>query len=55
MAAEPVDLSRFPYETGVSVRVLKPDLAQASWTVVGESAKPKALGASSAKATDDSK
>ncbi|MCY1022348.1 ABC transporter substrate-binding protein [Pyxidicoccus sp. MSG2] len=55
MAAEPVDLSRFPYETSVSVRVLKPVMDQGSWRVVAGYAKPKALDASAAKASDDSK
>ncbi|MCP3137670.1 ABC transporter substrate-binding protein [Pyxidicoccus xibeiensis] len=52
MAAEPVDLSKFPYETSVSVRILKPDLANGSWSVVSGFAPPKALGGSPAKAAD---
>ena len=55
MAAEPIDLSRFPYETAVSVRVLKPVMDQAGWRVVSDYAPPKALGVPSPKAADDSK
>lgn len=52
MSAEPVDLSRFPYQTAVSVRVLKPVLDQGGWKVVGEYARPKALDAAAAKAAE---
>lgn len=55
MAAEPIDLSKFPYETAVSVRVLKPVMDQGTWQVVSGYAKPKALDAPAAKAADDSK
>ncbi|MFY2556228.1 ABC transporter substrate-binding protein [Corallococcus terminator] len=55
MTVEPVDLSRFPYETSVGARVLKPVLDQGSWSVVAGFAPPKALGAPAAKAADDSK
>ena len=40
--AEPLDFTRFPYVTGTRTRILKPDFARRSWTVVGGYAEPGA-------------
>jgi ABC-type branched-subunit amino acid transport system substrate-binding protein len=38
---QPISLKSFPYETGKSVRVLKPDFENRSWTVVSDYAEVK--------------
>jgi ABC-type branched-subunit amino acid transport system substrate-binding protein len=38
---QPVDLTSVPYTTGTRTRVLKPDFAAGSWTVVADYAEPK--------------
>jgi len=55
MTAEPVNLSRFPYETAVGVRVLAPVLDQGTWRVVAGFAAPKALSPTTPRAADVSK
>jgi ABC-type branched-subunit amino acid transport system substrate-binding protein len=55
LMAAPVNLSKFPYETAVDVRVLKPVMDQGTWTVVADYATPKALAASPGKAANDAK
>lgn len=40
--SQPMDLSKVPYETSTRTRVLKPDFAKKSWSVVGDWAEPKA-------------
>ncbi len=39
---QPVDLSKFPYQTGLTSRILKPNMAEGTWQVVAEYAEPKA-------------
>ncbi len=43
---EPMDLSKFPYETSVAVRVLKPVMEQGTWSTISGYAAPKSLGTS---------
>lgn len=40
---QPIDLTRFPYVTGTRTRVLRPDMAERTWTVVADWAQPAAL------------
>ena len=40
---QPVDLSAVPYVTSTRTRILKPDFAKKTWTVVAGWAEPKAL------------
>ncbi len=42
---QPVDLTSVPYTTGTRTRILKPDFAAGSWTVVADYADPKAPAA----------
>jgi ABC-type branched-subunit amino acid transport system substrate-binding protein len=41
---QPLDLTAFPYVTSTRARVMTPDFAKKSWTMVGEYATPAALG-----------
>lgn len=41
--AQPLDFTVFPYVTGTHTRILKPDFARHSWSVVGGYAEPGAL------------
>ncbi len=43
---QPLDLTKFPYETGLETRVLKADMAAKSWKVVADYAVPKSYVAS---------
>ena len=38
---QPVALTKVPYVTGTKTRILKPDMAKKSWTVVAPYAAPK--------------
>lgn len=38
-----LNLAKVPYQTSVRARVLKPDFAKKSWTVVGDYAKPSSM------------
>jgi len=40
---QPIDLSTFPYVTGIRIRIIQPDFEHKSWTVVADHADPKAL------------
>lgn len=40
---QPLDFTVFPYVTGTHTRILKPDFARHSWTVVGGYAEPSTL------------
>ena len=42
---KPLDLTKFPYETSTTARILKPDFEKKSWTVVSDYAAPTALAA----------
>lgn len=42
---QPVDLTKFPYETSITARILKPDMAAKKWTVEAGFAAPKASAA----------
>ena len=46
--AQPISLDRFPYVTSTRTRVLKPELAKRTWTVVADFAEPLALGSAAA-------
>jgi ABC-type branched-subunit amino acid transport system substrate-binding protein len=41
--AAPLDFTRLPYVTGTQTRILKPDFAKRSWTVVAPYAVPSTL------------
>jgi ABC-type branched-subunit amino acid transport system substrate-binding protein len=49
--AQPVSLNTFPYVTSTRTRVLEPDFAKRTWTVVADFAEPLALGGAAAPAT----
>jgi ABC-type branched-subunit amino acid transport system substrate-binding protein len=47
---QPVSLKAFPYVTGTTTRVLKPDFEKKSWAVAHDYAVPKAMAAAAAPA-----
>jgi ABC-type branched-subunit amino acid transport system substrate-binding protein len=49
---QPIDLRRFPYVTNTRVRVLKPDFARKSWSVVSDFSTPAAFDSADAPAAE---
>jgi ABC-type branched-subunit amino acid transport system substrate-binding protein len=49
---QPVNLSQFPYETGMNSRVLKPNMAERGWKVVAPYASPEGGAAVADAATE---
>ncbi|MEC9466085.1 MAG: ABC transporter substrate-binding protein [Myxococcota bacterium] len=49
---QPVSLKQFPYLTGSTTRVLKPDFEKKSWSVLSDFASPKSMAAPAAAAED---
>ncbi len=45
---QPVSLKEFPYVTGITTRILKPDFEKKSWTVAADYASPKVMAAPAA-------
>ena len=38
---QPLDFTKFPYESGSRTRILKPDFEKGSWTIVSDYAESK--------------
>ena len=52
---QPVDLTKFPYVTGTKTRILKPNFAKTTWTVVAGFAEPMAAKTAAAPAAPAAK
>jgi len=50
---QPVSLKSFPYSTGTTTRILKPDFEKMTWAVVSDYASPASMAAAAPAAPAD--